>query len=59
MADVYENACVTIAASAARDSEEGYFRKTHWSCMGHPLPEHPGVFIRRRPENRSESGSTQ
>jgi hypothetical protein len=49
MADIYENAHITITASSAKDSTEGCFRKTHWSCVGQPLPGYPGAYIHRGP----------
>ncbi|KAH3946152.1 hypothetical protein HBH53_137590 [Parastagonospora nodorum] len=57
MADVYENARVTIAAAAAHDPGKGCFQKTHRSCLGQPLPEYPGVCIRCMPERPSESAT--
>jgi hypothetical protein len=49
MADIYENARFTIAASIANNPTEGYFRETNRSCIGQPLPGHRGVWIRQDP----------
>lgn len=58
MADIYENARIIIAASVAHNSDEGCFRKTHWSYVGQQLPDFPGVHIRRNTSNPSEYGDT-
>jgi hypothetical protein len=47
MANIYENARITIAAASAGSLTDGCFRKTHWFCIGQPLPEHPGIYVRR------------
>jgi hypothetical protein len=49
MAGIYANAYLTIAAASANDPSQGCFRKTHWSCIGQPLPGYPGVYVRREP----------
>jgi hypothetical protein len=50
MGDIYENCLITIAATSANNPTEGCFRNTRCSCLGEPLPGHPGVYIRDRPE---------
>ena len=47
MADIYETAIVTIAASKAHNASQGCFVQTHWSYRGAMLPGFPGVVIRR------------
>lgn len=49
MADVYQNAFVTIAASKANDPVEGLFSSTHWSCQGEILPGFTDVHVRKLP----------
>ncbi|EUC40949.1 hypothetical protein COCMIDRAFT_40810 [Bipolaris oryzae ATCC 44560] len=48
MADVYQNAYITIAAVAARNSEEGLFNDISDRRISYPLPDHPWVHVRRR-----------
>ncbi|KAF2846086.1 HET-domain-containing protein [Plenodomus tracheiphilus IPT5] len=47
MAEVYENAVITIAASKAQDPSQGCFTRTHWSYRGVLLPGYADTFIRR------------
>jgi hypothetical protein len=49
MADIYENARLTIAASTAKNPTEGLFRQTHRSYVGQPLPGYQSVYIRQIP----------
>jgi hypothetical protein len=49
MADIYENARLTIAASTAKNPTEGLFRQTHRSYVGEPLPGYQSVYIRQIP----------
>ncbi|KAH7086234.1 hypothetical protein FB567DRAFT_444768, partial [Paraphoma chrysanthemicola] len=47
MADIYEGASITIAASASRDSSQGCFRETHASYVGQRLVGFKGIHVRR------------
>jgi hypothetical protein len=46
MADIFDNAYLTIAASKARDSASGCFSKVDRVYRGQPLPGFPDIFIR-------------
>jgi hypothetical protein len=49
MADVYQNALVTIAALKANDPVEGLFSSVHWPYQGEILPGFTDVYVRRLP----------
>lgn len=48
MADVYENAHVTIAAVGARNASEGLFKSTPTLRMGSLLPAYPWLYVRQK-----------
>lgn len=59
MADVYENAFVTIAATASPGPARGCFRPTHWTYRGEVLPGYTDVHVRRVARFSDDSGIKQ
>ncbi|KAH7084686.1 heterokaryon incompatibility protein-domain-containing protein [Paraphoma chrysanthemicola] len=49
MADVYENAYITIAASQSKDPTEGCFVDNGLSYIGGPLPGRYHIYVRKVP----------
>ncbi|KAH7079927.1 heterokaryon incompatibility protein-domain-containing protein [Paraphoma chrysanthemicola] len=58
MADIYEGASITIAASASRDSSQGCFRETHASYVGQRLDGYKGIHVRRQLPRMASRTST-
>ncbi|KAH7094332.1 heterokaryon incompatibility protein-domain-containing protein [Paraphoma chrysanthemicola] len=50
MADIYENAYITIAASQASDPTKGCFIENSLSIIGVPLLGHRDIYVRKEPD---------